>query len=1135
MLQQGEIHALREAAERAWDDDTRDEFYAGHPDPALGQCYNTSRWLQDKMGGSVGTKDGHYFWLSPGHTHALDLTADQFGGSPMTYKQTDHPLFKGYKVADNLDDAGTRRFIKRANREFDDLGSIQSKVADLIGDAYPGQAPQKENDLRDQRVFHKDPGIELNKGEYKFVWAKGQLHVSPFDDFESLAGLAGLDEETQASAPLALGYISVDTGIAHWSVQSNVGAQALSRVLKEYTEHVGWKWGGMTDLEGEPVGTGSAFGPKHTVRSAVKHFIWTQSGLKLGVDRYRDLVRVAGVTLEEPIIFGRFLEGDSDFEKLLVFDGSLNVFESSARLHLASFVEALNEYAADSELTILSGNDNVIKRIEDLETDNLYSPNQNQDEQPFFPKPRNDGDSPERGRSGLYRCPYCDVVRPTWGEYLLHVKDHEKSDGFKWDDDSGFPDTQMGDAQDSIPTRHFEEQEPFTFPIAHIAEARRIDGFRTYAKAFRLDTDQHKTYVSFLHGAPVGWLTVDVLGRAVSLGGRKTVSSYLLERVLQDYPELEADEGHLSATWLKSSGFTEVNEGKWKIAQGQDPKDMLEAEVPFIYDVQEDSIHIGHPGQRTSDIIGQFTPGGIVEGIYEPGGAIKLTTMTNMPYTVRHMIQLWYAQHPQLEVKSVHLQDEQGKDTKLASRDLGQDMLSIVAQDHAAQEASTALMQAGGNVFSVGGSVRDLLLGKVPKDIDLMVQGMPDAKVNEVLKSLPGRVDYTGKDFGVYRYRSSGGDEVEIALPRVERSTGEGHKDFDVQADHTLTPEQDLYRRDFTVNSLAVNLATGQVLDPFGGANDLAQGNLRTIHEHSLAEDPLRTMRALVAHGRYGLEPTEGTRAQMAANASGLDRLPAERIQPELDKIMKSANPAAAIRLAHETGVLPHFLPEVDDAFGYDQNNPHHELELGEHLLNVLDRTAGLTDDPDVRLAALLHDIGKPGSAWMDPETGSNHFYKNELGQGANHEELGADMANERLHQLRYPNDRIDRITDLVQHHMFPAFTTEKGARKFINRVGDHAEDLMDIREADNGGKTYKSDPRLPTTDMQRDMIQNVRAGGQATNRSQLAVNGNDLIQLGIPSGPQIGHVLNQLTQAVVDDPALNDRDTLLGMANGLA
>ena len=200
----------------------------------------------------------------------------------------------------------------------------------------------------------------------------------------------------------------------------------------------------------------------------------------------------------------------------------------------------------------------------------------------------------------------------------------------------------------------------------------------------------------------------------------------------------------------------------------------------------------------------------MIEGVYEPCGKVIVKTLTNMPYSVRHVIDLWYYQHPELSVTSVYLQDNGGKEQKLAAGDknVGGYISTLVASDPTARQAAKALESEGAKVFAVGGAVRDAMLGKEPKDIDLMVSGKTPAEVQAILSLLPGHVNLTGKDFGVFRYQNDR-SEVEIALPRREKSTGEGHKDFNVQADPHMTPQEDLWRRDFTANAMAVNLGNG--------------------------------------------------------------------------------------------------------------------------------------------------------------------------------------------------------------------------------------------------------------------------------------------------------------------------------------
>lgn len=456
---------------------------------------------------------------------------------------------------------------------------------------------------------------------------------------------------------------------------------------------------------------------------------------------------------------------------------------------------------------------------------------------------------------------------------------------------------------------------------------------------------------------------------------------------------------------------------------------------------------------------------------------------------------------------------------------------SFVYEDQTAVAAIEALQKAQGNVFVVGGAVRDVLRGAEPKDIDLMVTNLKPESVRVALEGLPGRVDVTGKDFGVFRYRDGAG-EVEIALPRKEKSTGESHKDFDISADPNMEPEEDLFRRDFTINAMAIDLQNGQLIDPHGGSADIEQGILRSHNPQSISEDPLRILRGIVAAARFGVEPDEETKHIMRSNAQSLKNISAERVQMELDKLFAADNPDVGIELAHETGVLGYILPEVENAFGFDQANKHHERELGDHLLEVLKRAAKLTDDPDLRLAALLHDIGKPDSQWFDEE-GWAHYYENEKGEGADHEIVGAKLAEQRLEALKYPRERIDRVRNLINHHMFPAYTTDKGARRFLNKVGDHADDLFILREADQGGKKYQNDPQeeLPDLEQQKSLLQKVREQGAPVQTSQLAINGNDLIQIGVQPGPAMGQLLEVLTQAVIDDPSLNERETLLELA----
>lgn len=469
-----------------------------------------------------------------------------------------------------------------------------------------------------------------------------------------------------------------------------------------------------------------------------------------------------------------------------------------------------------------------------------------------------------------------------------------------------------------------------------------------------------------------------------------------------------------------------------------------------------------------------------------------------------------------------------------------QALIDRLYADPAALQAYQGLSAAGGRVFIVGGAVRDTILGKTPKDIDLMVGGLPAETVNEVLKALPGKSTYAGKNFGVFHYHV-GEDQVEIALPRTEKSTGAGHKDFDVTVDHELPVEADMARRDFTANAMAFDIDSQEIIDPFDGQGDITKGLLRLINAQAFVDDPLRIVRAIVAYSVHGLEPDDFTLDEMRKNGARIRSLPGDRIQKEFDKLLAGNDPAEALSIAYETGVLDYMVPELAEAMGFDQHNVHHDLDVGAHTLAVLDKMTDLTDDVDLRLAALMHDLGKPDSFWQD-ENGYGHFYrdvqKDEEGnvvseKGADHEEIGAEIAHNFMKRLNYPNDRIQRVTLLVRNHMFPYFSSPAGARKLVNAVGgnpDVAKDLLLLRESDAHGKADGS--IRPYDEEQiaynRQLLDDVIEKENAFTIKNLKIDGNDLMELGVPQGPEIGIVLNQLLQEVLEDPSLNEHDTLI-------
>lgn len=961
------------------------------------------------------------------------------------------------------------------------------------GDANPGSQPQYEEDHPEsQSIPHDEPDYEPGSAEYNFFFGNGQLHVAPSSDFslDELRGHAVVAADD--IGPMALGCVSVDHGRATWEVAGNVSLRGLHKVLKDYTSQVGWRWHGLTDLDGEPVH--DDFAPKKSM--ALRDH---ESGKHL---RF--------------IVQGRtaYADGLDNEQKIAIIEAGYR----------------LAEVPGGGTMTDrMRWNDPGGETLETFDRGSMGGPTD-------LSKLRD-----HRQPTGTFKCPECGQIFPNWTRYLDHRSTEEPMGDTLPEEDGKFPKL---DLDKTLPA-HYHERRPIIMPLASTKEAARLQEWKDVAEFEGLYRSGVTHWGAFQGGFLTGVISLTEgksrVPKLSFIGGSTSATRAILSRLQSIYDEIESSPSAFDSRSASRARFVRTANG-YRWAAGKDPKDIIGSPVPFIYDVQGDHVTIGQPGQRHSDIPGKFTPGGIVEGTYEPGGKVVIRSMTTIPYSHRHLLDLWYWEYPHMEITGLELEDNAGNVTKLAgvertSAEIGAYIKTIAATDPAVWKAFQALHAEGGHVYAVGGAVRDALLQKEPKDIDLMVTGLPSEVVEHTLRKLPGQVKLTGKSFGVYRYKEKG-HEVEIALPRTETSTGDRRVDFDVHVDHNLPVESDLLRRDFTVNSMAVDLSSGKLVDPYNGADDLKQRRLRTTHPSSFVEDPTRIMRALVMNGRYGMHPDESTRKEMTQHA---DRLPLEAWDNKVDileKIMKSDNPSSAFRLAHETGVLKHIFPELETHFDFDQNNPHHRYSLGEHSLNVLENIASKSGDPDLRVAALLHDLGKPTSQWTDPNTGHSHFYKGPNGEGNDHDLVGAELAKHRLEAVHWPKARTKRITHLIEHHMYPAFSTAKGARKFLHRVGDdHADDLLTFRWADQRGKgqTPEEVAARTSVDHQRGLVEQVRTAKEPTAQHALAINGNDIVGLGIKPGPLVGQVLRHLTDDIIEDPVLNERNALLERAQEYA
>jgi tRNA nucleotidyltransferase/poly(A) polymerase len=433
-----------------------------------------------------------------------------------------------------------------------------------------------------------------------------------------------------------------------------------------------------------------------------------------------------------------------------------------------------------------------------------------------------------------------------------------------------------------------------------------------------------------------------------------------------------------------------------------------------------------------------------------------------------------------------------------------------------ARDVTDFVHSLGLDAYVVGGAVRDELLGKPHKDQDFVVPGVGYEELRAALRP-HGKVEdleVAGQRVGLRLYprdkklRVLVPAGIEFAPPRTERSTGPGRHDFEIVASPEISLEDDMRRRDFTINAMAKRLETGELLDPFDGREDLERRVLRTVSPQSFAEDPLRLVRGLRFVSELDLEPDERTLTQMREHAASVALVSGERIGGglsadglgELSRLLLGKHPAKALRLARDTGVLVHLLPEYGPAMG---------VGIDEHLFGVVQATADANARLEVRLAALLHDLGKPGVAGLEE-----------------HAARGAELAVPMLARLRYPTRLRRHVTRLVREHAYRTEATAAAARRFLAEHGDElALDLADHRLADLRAKDVPAE-EIADAEAFRQLLDAER---HAPHRlGDLAVDGADLIGLGVPAGPDVGRLLRELLTVVVEDPSANTRERLL-------
>jgi putative nucleotidyltransferase with HDIG domain len=435
-------------------------------------------------------------------------------------------------------------------------------------------------------------------------------------------------------------------------------------------------------------------------------------------------------------------------------------------------------------------------------------------------------------------------------------------------------------------------------------------------------------------------------------------------------------------------------------------------------------------------------------------------------------------------------------------------------------EAAAFFTRRGKQVFLVGGAVRDLLRGETPKDWDLATDALPE----EVI-ALFRRVIPTGIRHGTVTVRFKG-RSIEVTTFRTESSYGDGRRPDSVCFASDI--EEDLSRRDFTMNAVALELPSGRAADPFDGEGDIRRRLIRCVGdpERRFCEDGLRPLRALrfAAQLDFAIDPP--TLAAIGRVLPSVVRVAPERIRDEFDRIAASPVPSRAFIPMEKTGLLELLLPELAACRWVEQRG-FHRFDVLDHSLLACDSAARYGAPHTVRLAALFHDIGKVQTRRQDAG-GTWTFYR--------HEGESVRLCRNILERFRYPNAVTDAVCHLVGEHMFNAgeILSDAAVRRFIIRVGEeNLKDIYTLRMADAWATAGHAPPPGFLAPL-INRVERILAQSRAFSLRDLAVSGRDLMTIGVAPGPHMGIILGELLETVIDDPAQNTREKLLEIAENL-
>jgi poly(A) polymerase len=439
-------------------------------------------------------------------------------------------------------------------------------------------------------------------------------------------------------------------------------------------------------------------------------------------------------------------------------------------------------------------------------------------------------------------------------------------------------------------------------------------------------------------------------------------------------------------------------------------------------------------------------------------------------------------------------------------------------------ELGALFESAGHELAIVGGPVRDAVLGRPGNDWDFATSARPD-DIERIAAGWADAIWDVGREFGTIGLRK-GNHQLEITTYRAD-AYDEGSRKPDVKFGDTL--DGDLSRRDFAVNAMAIRLPSREFVDLFGGLDDVDARLLRTpvTPEQSFSDDPLRMMRAARFVAQLGFAAAPEVVAAMTAMAGRLEIVSAERIRDELDKLITSAHPVAGLRLLVDTGLAEQMLPELP-ALILERDEHHRHKDVYEHSLTVLEQAIALEhrldSAPDlvIRLAALLHDIGKPKTRRF-AEGGTVTFH--------HHDVVGAKLARKRMKALRYSNDMIDQVTLLIELHLrFHGYGsgewTDSAVRRYVRDAGDQLERLHILTRADCTTRNQRKAQRLQRTYDELERRIAVLAEAEELGSIRPDLDGGQIMQiLGIPPGPEVGEAYRFLLDLRMDRGPLSEAD----------